>query len=300
MQFTQAVSAMVDRHAAFKHARGDGLGEGLRGCPFGTSQTPNGGGLRQPANKQTSQGREDQKPMNLARWLESWRKTTISNKFISGASVIVAAATVVYAVVSSFQLSVLRESNRINRSSLESVQRAFLVASSRGVEAREVMANIGQGEKKYVLWHAQWENAGATPAPISIGWVEYDIVSNEQLSRYPFTPRTRDFVTTVVGPKAPFESGPVLIPEDLLIAKPPGLHVILWGWECYEDIFYPKTRPHLTEFCWDLQAAIAHRTGTSPSGPIDSWSMGFVACPEHNCVDQYCADYDAISSYLPR
>jgi hypothetical protein len=30
LQFTRAVSAMVDQHAGFKYRRGDGLGEGVR------------------------------------------------------------------------------------------------------------------------------------------------------------------------------------------------------------------------------------------------------------------------------
>jgi hypothetical protein len=52
LQFARAVSAMIDRHAGFEYMRSDGLGEAIRSkCPFGASQTPKGGSLRQPPFK---------------------------------------------------------------------------------------------------------------------------------------------------------------------------------------------------------------------------------------------------------
>ena len=47
LQFTRAVSAMIDRHAAFEYTRSDGLGEGDRsGVSLRGIADPKGRGLR--------------------------------------------------------------------------------------------------------------------------------------------------------------------------------------------------------------------------------------------------------------
>jgi hypothetical protein len=78
--------------------------------------------------------------------------------------------------------------------------------------------------------------------------------------------------------------------------------IYAWGWIVYKDIF-PNTPIHVTEFCNHLLA-----TGyTAPDSdnplppPVTSNSTittNWESCKKHNCIDQYCEDYDEVVKLL--
>jgi len=226
----------------------------------------------------------------LQRWMQSWRQSTITNKFIAIASGIVAAATVVYAIVAYWQWQALLDSNKTNREALISVQRAFLTFNGFQPAVR-----VEHNGKTVFVITGMWENSGNTPTPIAAGYANYNILTDQEFEKFDFREAEGTaFSHTVIGPKQPALTGPLLVPEDDLNAvKLSAKHLIVWGWQVYKDVFWPETKPRLTEYCYDLKSLIVTENGKSTT-------LNLAACSRHNCADEQCEDYDRLTSKLPQ
>lgn len=244
--------------------------------------------------------------MSIGRWLQSWRQTTIANKSIAIASITVAAATVVYAIVSSGQLSALRESNRINREALASVQRAFLsfsgISPGATINSRDWKTRIAQ---QLIL---DWYNSGATPAKdvvikSSKGWLPWPKEPERgfafpDVNRPDFAPKngilppgwpTEKYVHLVVGPHAATSTISAIGADILEDQRSLKSRLFFWGWAVYKDIF-PGDPDRLTEFCTEM-FDVAVTSGKSISDPSATVTWHTQPCSQHNCYDEDCSDY---------
>lgn len=209
--------------------------------------------------------------------------------FVSGA---------VYSVFALLQWLAMRESNRINRESLESVQRAFV--TFQGIQGTVEIRLKTSGEESDFLFFSSFMNTGTTNAN---GIARY--FHGDELLLEPTEKQFRgDSVSPggVIGPKAPYSIGGVTKPESFFfgtefknVRSLQSLLVnrkfFLWGWIAYRDVF-PKTELHVTEFCQMLD-----RIGANPSASPSArpeWFFHFINCDHHNCADETCDDYQAI------
>ncbi len=223
--------------------------------------------------------------MPVSRWLQSWRQTTIANKATAIAGLVVAAATVIYAIVASSQLSELRDSNRINREALESVQRAFVTFST----AVDIVGVIDPKTEKVKEWdfRVPMENSGVTPTQGMLMHVD-TYVSQDEMPEdfsYPDTGVTSK-IRIVLGPKEKSGSTPVgaIKPEAMLGIKNRTEHLYLYGWATYRDIF-KDTPLHVTKFCYEMTEFDPDPfTGQGWKGTF------FVTTRHHNCTDEDCAN----------
>jgi hypothetical protein len=115
---------------------------------------------------------------------------------------------------------------------------------------------------------------------------------------------------SVIGPKGHDNSGTIEAPFDLVAGytseRPLGDRrytadsrrgLFFSGWMVYHDVF-PKNKPHLTEFCQQL---VTIGSGVPPgesAPPGTKFRMTFTGCRQHNCVDNYCDDYDAVAAMV--
>ncbi len=248
-----------------------------------------------PKNRETSAKDSDTRKKDWKeKWREKWKAMTPANKLMVIFTGIIALATVIYVFVSGFQLSALLESNRINRESLESVQRAFI-----GFRSFETQKHVENGKELWVFTPVV-ENSGATPATPSINYTGIDILPAPPDNQQFKGPRTK-FPAWSIGAKATQALGPVSKDETFFfghtlsktmstapMAKP---GIVIWGWVVYRDIF-PRTKPHLTEFCMVLGSM-----GLAPDH--QTLLFGWQGCPTHNCTDEYCDDYQNIVKMIP-
>lgn len=200
-------------------------------------------------------------------------------------------------------LSKMTESNNINRESLESVQRAFVVSHD-VTQGRHI---ITDQEGEHAIWSftMPWENTGTTPASITSQAFFADKLSGEpteeQFARKPL------IQNAVMGPKAIRNVGNVTATDISLfghelphrdqdvIAMPiqtliqyGGPLQVFWGWVTYRDIL-PNTQLHVTEFCEYLSSIVIVR-----DNPQTPFGFGWLPCDHHNCADKQCEDYKAI------
>lgn len=197
--------------------------------------------------------------------------------------VIIASATTIYAIISLLQWRAIGESNRINREALMSVQRAFVNLKTIEIAA----AQNTQGEHIGWSFVPQWENSGSTPTKV-LRQHSNCIPRTEPLSEsfdFPdFGPdKNQD---SLIAPKATISSHILPpVPSGILVeVQKRKLRFYLWGWAAYRDVFQ-KSKVHLTEFCYELTSVTGDvMTGTS-LGTL------YMACPFHNCADEYCKDY---------
>lgn len=242
--------------------------------------------------------------MSITRWVQSWRQTTIANKAVAFASVIVALATVIYAIVSSFQLAALRESNRINRDALETVQRAFLNCTA--ISAQRVV--VRQDHTAHAVWKFTMpcENTGTTPANAVSEALFADKSGKEPAEDEFLGPPFNDVF--VLGPRQsgdiglmtmteldifgrefPFSTKEILawvVPSKTGTPHPP----VLWGWVAYYDAF-KNSKLHITEFCREMIGISVNQDNAQKP-----FNLIWHPCEHHNCADEYCDDYKDIAS----
>jgi hypothetical protein len=192
------------------------------------------------------------------------------------------------------QVSGIKESNRINRESLEAVQRAFITF-------QDIYAPRWQkkGVSSYAFSPA-FQNSGVTPAKViasSFGSnIENEPTETEFIGKADFTPIT-------IGPKATQPVGPVRIENESNILvegfgetiQPRELetkeNIVIWAWISYRDIL-PGTKLHLTEFCDGTVGAFVNQLGQ-----VRFQSR---SCGRHNCTDEDCEDYKQIATIVLR
>jgi hypothetical protein len=122
-----------------------------------------------------------------------------------------------------------------------------------------------------------------------VGAVEQDTEITEQefvgVPYILFTPKT----ISALGPKASTGSQTLHETKDFATEKP-GVPRFFWGWMIYRDTF-PNTKVHITEFCWK-----ATKIEMLDDGQYDFEGTD---CAHHNCVDEFCEDYQSIIGLSP-
>ena len=187
------------------------------------------------------------------------------------------------AVVYFFQLRAMQESNKINRESLESVQRAFVVFSPNA----EVGTTVDQN-RKVIAWqaHVPLKNTGSTGTKRLRDNISLYTSKTPMPEGFTF-PDTSDVIAGVLGPKDETQLRTKNIPiGDVILTQQALAHIYVYGWAAYRDVF-PQSTPHLTMFCYELFP------NTIPGDPtsIDYKLAGsFSTCKEHNCQDEECRD----------
>lgn len=216
------------------------------------------------------------------------------------ATVVIAALTGTYVHYSRAQWKVMLEANRINRESLEDVQRAYI--SFQGIQARKFIFKGKGGSDETLIFEfgAEMLNAGNTPSNSVAQWFYGDNLSDEPNEEQFKGNPTHN--TKVIGPKTPYDFGGARRPIDFFESGPettgpfqvPTLHhkFFVWGWIAYNDIF-PNTTIHITEFC-QLLSGMGGGRRTPPFDPNASWTFKFEDCKQHNCADEHCDDYKDI------
>jgi hypothetical protein len=208
------------------------------------------------------------------------------------------------ACIYSGQLKAMLDSNEINRESLTSVQRAFIVAHD--IQPSRNVVRDPTGDRGIWSLNIPMENTGTTPANVTAQAFFTDSLASEpneaQFAQKPL------IQSAVMGPKTirPIgnvgESDVELLGREFpyrandIAALPPiqttiingGRWHIFWGWVTYRDIF-PKTPLHVTEFCQIMGAAILVR-----DTPQEPFRFGWTPCGHHNCADEQCDDYQRI------
>lgn len=202
-----------------------------------------------------------------------------------------------YTTITALQWNAIIESNRINREALTSVQRAYV--SFQGLSTRVTLLNPVTGKNGAIQFVVTWRNDGTTAAQAS-GWVHEEQRPDALPRNFTFTNPLNpdDRRTFVIGPKGTTDSGIMLVPESFLDKVQQGsMHLYFWGAITYRDIF-KDTPMHLTEFCVEVMNIIPlvnESTG--------SWVSEVASCPQHNCYDQTCPDYqeridEAVSEFF--
>lgn len=197
---------------------------------------------------------------------------------------------IIVAIIYGLQLNAMLDANKINRQSLESVQRAYL--TMRALEPRPV---VDEGKLAGWVVEAAFDNSGSTTAQDVRHSVGTNLLGFDEPDEQGFIGPN---VTSpeYVGPKAPYSvTSPVPFPENLVpqISKPgwsppaDKRRIFFWGWAAYRDVF-PNTRPHITEFCMRVNGVIER----SPQN--QGWIMLTTSCRAHNCTDEYCPDYSEV------
>lgn len=208
------------------------------------------------------------------------------------------------ACIYSGQLSAMLDSNEINRESLTSVQRAFIVAHD--IQPSRNVVRDPIGDRGIWSLNIPMENTGTTPASITAqAFFTGSLVSEPNETQFAQKPLIQ---SAVMGPRTirPIgnvgESDVELLGREFpyrandIAALPPiqttiisgGRWHMFWGWVTYRDIF-PKTPLHVTEFCQIMGAAILVRD--TPQTPF---RFGWQPCEHHNCADELCEDYQRI------
>lgn len=240
---------------------------------------------------------DSDQPKSLRR---SWKSSGPVAKTTAVFAGVAALATVVYAFASVWQLIELNKSTEISRESLESVQRAFL--SFQNFEDARIQDPDHADVHNWSM-AAVFQNNGATNA-INVAGIAI-------LAQLPTEPREDQFksgyteLPTISIPPKSIRNVPVvpeLIPEPLIFGIDLGETVtaavtaksnfnrqlFIWGWAYYRDVF-PKTKPHVTEFCFRISGV-----NFLPDRPAPHIGFAYNGCKGHNCEDQQCKDYEEI------
>jgi len=202
----------------------------------------------------------------------------------------------------------MRNSNDLSRQSLQSVQRAFASFERLGFDRKGQFTEPGK-QKYFWVFEPHFTNTGSTPA--------IDVISHFDLAELPTGPPTEQ---QFIGNDQVFGSGIMMqkgegtigykivddsfilndwetAPTSPIITKKIIRRRFFWGWVFYRDVF-PKTQPHLTEFCQELVGIQLIQPQTTKVGNKPRFSLVFNSCPKHNCVDEYCEDYQNVLKAL--
>ena len=137
--------------------------------------------------------------------------------------------------------------------------------------------------------HASWENSGTTPA------IHVLARTNFKWQKEPLPPKfdfpdapNRQARAFDMGPKNGSLSPPIVIPTEVLNNIKQGkLHMYIWGWATYHDIF-KDSREHRTEFCSEIAAVTS--TSDDLGDPNTKVNLGVENCEKHNCSDDECKE----------
>ncbi len=207
--------------------------------------------------------------------------------------------TILAAIFVGVQGILLYQSNKINRESLVSVQRAFM--TYRGLQSnREFRANSDSptsGGTHVWTYAENVENSGVTPAIDATNSFSCRILQDEPTEEE-FQGKKSEVPITTIGPKATLLTGRVSINEVAIVGRDLGeldhpipkdlsqTHLVCWGWLAYRDVF-PETKLHVTELCETL---VAFKLFPGKREAMQD----FGGCRQHNCTDEHCSDYAQI------
>jgi hypothetical protein len=251
-----------------------------------------------PKSTPTSEKEDKSESPNNSSKAMAWLKKHVTPTLVVEILVFLVATYV--ACIYSRQLNEMIESNRLNRESLESVQRAFINIS--------VIKHLRLTEKDGShAWSVSplVENSGTTPATMVINRVHWSALPQEP-DDLTFKGNEQNFPVSTIGPKGQMQLGPLFETEAFIFGadfgdlippikplntKPRGKPVFIWIWIGYRDIF---DHPHVTESC----AEILETMYVSPDGKDIQWTPR--NCYHHNCTDKNCEDYQAIEGLIPK
>jgi hypothetical protein len=206
-------------------------------------------------------------------------------------TVVIAASTTCYTIYAKRQWSTMRDSNKINRSTMKISQRAFVFIPYTEFGPT---TERGTGRKGWLL-SPMMENGGNTPA------LKVRNVVNQNAPEYAVLPEGFNFPDgpatygtfpntnvkggdSIVGPHGRLGMSALGVADEVLQQVNTGKsHVYLWGWVAYDDIFGCR---HKTEYCEEI-------AGLSTEGQVM-----FSSCAEHNCADKDCKDYQPTDSAI--
>jgi len=150
----------------------------------------------------------------------------------------------------------IAEANRINRESLQSVQRAFIIFTMDFTIVR-----LANEDGKTVAWRFQLaiENTGNTPAKEVRNYTNWRCELSED---FPFpdlddagnliTVGSGNTLPVWVAGKSKIFSFPHDISHEYIRRAEQGQgHLYFWGWASYRDVF-EGTPVHHTEFCYEV------------------------------------------------
>jgi hypothetical protein len=204
---------------------------------------------------------------------------------------------IVVAIIYGLQLRAMLQSNEINRQSLVSVQRAFLTAQP--VKPERLDAPLATTAIPSHSWSilGSYENSGTTPALEVVNYLQAGLA--DELTEDEFKGRAVSAFATTIGPRASQDVGPIIadeavifgrdlgkVPKLVRITDDRGRRMMVWGWAVYKDIFFPNSRPHLTEFC--------RKVDSLTTGADGMMRYAFTTCRSHNCTDESCPDYSEV------
>jgi hypothetical protein len=192
---------------------------------------------------------------------------------------------IVYTVFSGCQSAAIREANRISEQHMVTSQRAF-------ISFVPTSTNTFIGEETHSnRFDHMWKNIGSTPTNDATETTGFMIWSSGSIAKY------SDFGTTdvlsrkvIVGPgQTKVIAIPRVSDEVLSLVKSEESRLSFWGFIVYSDIFQ-GTAKRLTEFCVVVADWEPRRRDDIFSRISLNWHYSL--CPEHNCYDQNCKDYE--------
>ncbi len=176
----------------------------------------------------------------------------------------------------------LRQSNEINRTAVESVQRAFVYTDTfDAVRLGDPAKNRVDGRVRIVF---EWKNGGTTATKnlithLSAQWFPAEPPDGFQKTDYPA--EIQPFRMSI-GPHAVVRSKPIIVSADdaVMLSQERG-HFYFWGWAKYNDVF-PATSGHISRFCYQLLV---------DGNPMTDKNINLstVACERGNCADDECS-----------
>jgi hypothetical protein len=199
----------------------------------------------------------------------------------------------------------MRESNRINREALESVQRAFVSFQRYEYFRLQDADNVNLHNWDII---GDFENNGSTNATNVVGILQAQELPSEPTEEQ-FRGNYSNFPTIGIPPKSTRAVRiPHPIPEPLIFgvdlgpvitAKSPtqthfNRHLFVWSWVYYKDVFL-GTKPHVTELCNQLTGINLLTENYNPlPNQAGRFNFAYAGCSNHNCEDEQCKDYDTI------
>jgi hypothetical protein len=182
------------------------------------------------------------------------------------------------------QLRAMLDSNHMNLTALQSIQRAFLF-----IETPEIVRSLGSQGVESIVFRFVWKNSGTTPTRHMTTHVssQYFPAGLPREFSFPdwWSLNAEAHINTPVtaGPhgEAGIEAAPIPANEvGALLSRRTRLY--FWGWAKYHDIF-EGTPEHITKFCMELVGFHG-----DPLSPSQSGAAIMNNCPVHNCYDDEC------------
>jgi hypothetical protein len=177
-------------------------------------------------------------------------------------------------------------------------QRAFITFAGTGGGPRLTDPKNPQGDAVAQRIVLNWLNTGNTPARNAVSRVSAQAWRSELPKGFDFPDTGKsEKMTLVLGPKETIGIPIDITIQDLRDTWHGESRLYLWGWIVYNDIF-PDSEHHLTQFCAEMQQLTIVKSNATrvsvddigkPNIPLQ-WSTR--PCPEHNCYDKDCKDYE--------